>query len=260
MGFALVIIGDEILSGKREDKHFARLRGLMATRGLRLERVTYLGDDRLRLTAALAHSFASGDIVFSCGGIGGTPDDHTRQAAAAALGLPLVSHPQARELIAGRMAEVGQPLTPDRLSMGEFPEGAEIIPNPFNRIPGFSIRDHHFVPGFPVMAWPMLEWVLDRHYAHLFHGDALAERSIRVAGIAEGTLTPLMRAVEAEFPGVRVFSLPHMDPVRRVAYHIELGVKGPADLIEAAFTRLAGGVAALPGEGGALSDERMRQS
>ncbi|MDD5388450.1 MAG: molybdopterin-binding protein [Gallionellaceae bacterium] len=260
MGFGLIIIGDEILSGKREDKHFAQVRGLMATRGLRLDWVSYLGDERWRLAEALAHSFASGDIVFSCGGIGGTPDDHTRQAAAAALGLPLVLHPQARELIAGRMVEVGQPLTPDRLSMGEFPEGAEIIPNPFNRIPGFSIRRHHFVPGFPVMAWPMLEWVLDSRYAHLFHVDEPAERSMRVEGIAEGTLTPLMQAVEQAFPGVRVFSLPHMDPVRQVAYHIELGVKGPADLIEAAYTRLADGVAVLAGEGAALLEEGMRQS
>mgnify|MGYP000860162355 CR=1 FL=1 len=259
MGFGLIIIGDEILSGKREDKHFAQVRSLMAARGLRLDRVSYLGDDRPRLTAALAQSFESGDIVFSCGGIGGTPDDHTRQAAAAALGLPLALHPEARELIATRMAEVDQPLTADRLSMGEFPDGAEIIPNPFNRIPGFSIRRHHFVPGFPVMAWPMLEWVLDNHYAHLFHGERLAERSLRVEGIAEGTLTPLMRAVEAEFPGVRVFSLPHMDPVKQVAYHIELGVKGPEERIEAAFVRLSTGVAELAEEGGQAA-ERLRQS
>lgn len=260
MGFGLIIIGDELLSGKREDKHFAQVRGLMAARGLRLDWVSYLGDDRERLIRAFAHSFASGDIVFSCGGIGGTPDDHTRQAAAAALGLPLILHPRARALIAERMAEVGQPLTPDRLSMGEFPEGAEIIPNPFNRIPGFRIRDHHFVPGFPVMAWPMIEWALDSHYAHLFHADRQVERALRVEGIAEGTLTPLMREVELAHPGVRVFSLPHMDPQRQVAYHIELGVKGPPERIEAAFARLAEGVAALAEAGGAFSDASLRQA
>jgi len=260
MGFGLFIIGDEILSGKREDQHFARIRGLISARGLRLDWVAYLGDDRRRLTEALARSFAGDDVVFSCGGIGGTPDDHTRQAAAAALGLPLVLHPQARELIAGRMAEAGQPLTPDRLSMGEFPEGAALIPNPFNRIPGFSIRAHYFVPGFPVMAWPMLEWVLDSHYADRFHADPQAERSLWVEGIAEATLTPLMRALEREFPGIRVFSLPHLDPGRRVAYRIELGVKGAPAAVEAAFARLAEGVAALAGEGGESSAERLRQS
>ncbi len=102
--------------------------------------------------------------------------------------------------------------------------------------------------------------MLDSHYAHLFHVDEPAECSMRVEGIAEGTLTPLMQAVKQAFPGVRVFSLPHMDPVRQVAYHIELGVKVPVDLIEAAYTRLAEGVAALAGEGAALSEERMRQS
>ncbi len=269
MGFALIIIGDEILSGKREDKHFAHIRGLMAARGLSLERVTYLGDDRVRLTQALAASFASGDIVFSCGGIGGTPDDHTRQSAAAALGLPLVLHPQARELIAGRMAEVGQTLTLDRLSMGEFPQGAEIIPNPFNRIPGFSIRQHHFVPGFPVMAWPMIEGVLDTHYRSLFHAHTTVERSLSVEGIAEGTLTPLMLAVEAEFPGVRVFSLPHMDLEKQVAYQIELGVKGPPGLVDPAFATLVAGVAVLaeaeatpsnPSISSAYREDRLRQS
>jgi molybdopterin-biosynthesis enzyme MoeA-like protein len=260
MGIGLIVIGDEILSGKREDKHFSRVREILAARGLRLDWVRYLGDDRERLTAALRESFASGDIVLSCGGIGGTPDDHTRQAAAAALGLPLELHPQARELIAGRMAEVGHPLTPDRLSMGEFPLGAEIIPNPFNRIPGFRIGEHHFVPGFPVMAWPMIEWVLDTHYAHLFHQQALEERAFQVTGLAEGTLTPLMREVEQAFPGVRVFSLPHMDPERRQAYHIELGVKGPAGQVEAAFEHLKRGVAALVGVGGKENWTQFMQS
>jgi len=91
-------------------------------------------------------------------------------------------------------------------------------------------------------------------------GDQLGERSLQTEGIAEGTLTPLMQAVEREFPGVRVFSLPHMDPERQVAYHIELGVKGPPAVIEAAFARLAEGVAALAGQVGAMAEERLRQS
>ncbi len=87
--FGLFIVGDEILSGKREDKHFAKVIALLAARGLQLSWVQYLPDDRAAITEALARSFASEDVVFSCGGIGSTPDDHTRQAAAAALGVPL---------------------------------------------------------------------------------------------------------------------------------------------------------------------------
>ncbi len=248
MAFGLIVIGDEILSGKRQDKHFAKVRELLAARGLKLSWVQYLGDDRPRLISALRHSFASDDIVFSCGGIGATPDDHTRQSAAAALEVPLELHPGARDLIAQHMVEINQPLTPERLRMGELPKGAELIPNPYNRIPGFSLQQHHFVPGFPVMAWPMIEWVLDTHYRALFGVGAETERGMIVRGLNEGTLTPLMEVVEAEYPGIHVFSLPRIDPEQRFRYEIDLGVKGQAELLDAAFARLQAGVLELGGE------------
>ncbi|MFN7432788.1 MAG: competence/damage-inducible protein A, partial [Betaproteobacteria bacterium] len=168
--FGLIIVGDEILSGKRVDKHFAKVVELLGARGLRLSWAQYLPDERATITDALRRSFAGDDVVFSCGGIGSTSDDHTRQAAAAALGVPVTLHPQAAQLIAQRCAEMAakgqgsavmtQPENQQRLKMGEFPQGARIIANPFNRIPGFAVARHHFVPGFPVMAWPMIESVL----------------------------------------------------------------------------------------------------
>ena len=246
-GFGLIVIGDEILSGKREDRHFPNVRQLLAERGLRLAWVSYLGDDRARLTDTLRRTFASGDIVLSTGGIGATPDDHTRQAAAAALGIPLVLHPEAATLIEARTREVNLPLTPERLRMGELPAGATLIPNPVNRIPGFSVGEHHFVPGFPAMATPMIEWVLDTRYAHLFYRGDQAEASFVVHGLAEATLTPLMEAVERELAGVRVFSLPHLDPERRTAYQIELGAKGPPESVTEALQRLRDGAQQLGG-------------
>ena len=257
MNFGLIVVGDEILSGKRQDKHFARVVEMLGGRGLRLTWASYLGDDRERLTAALVRSFDTGDTVFCCGGIGATPDDHTRQAAAAALGLELALHPEAAALIAERTAEMARdgrgnadmslPENRQRLKMGEFPVGAEIVPNPFNRIPGFAIRNHFFVPGFPVMAWPMIESVLDARFAHLFHRNRELERSFLVFGLAESTATPLMEAIEGAFPGIKVFSLPSMgeDGVRR---HIELGVRGPQDRIDEAFARLEAGARELGGE------------
>ena len=152
MVFGALIIGDEILSGKRSDRHFARIADLLEARGLRLSWVEYLRDDSARIAASLRRSFAAGDVVFSFGGIGNTPDDHTREAAATALEVELVLHPDAEREIRGRF---GDETTPNRLAMGKFPVGAEIIPNPVNRIPGFRIRDHHFLPGFPQMAHPM---------------------------------------------------------------------------------------------------------
>lgn len=245
MPFGLIVIGDEILSGKRQDRHFARVREILAARGLRLAWAGYLGDDPARIAETLARTFAGDDIVFSTGGIGATPDDHTRAAAAQALGVPLLLHPEASELIAGRMRELGLPLNRERLAMGEFPHGAEIVPNPFNRIPGFSLRRHYFVPGFPAMAWPMIEWVLDTHYAHLFGSGIEAERALTACGLSEAALTPLMAEIEAKWPGVKVFSLPHMDEATRLAYRIELGVKGDAAQIEAAFARLREGASSL---------------
>ena len=316
---AIIIIGDEILSGKRADKHLPKAIELLNARGLALSYADYVGDDPARITATLARAFAaareSGDVVFSCGGIGATPDDHTRQCAAAALGVELALHPKAKALITSRMQDVakeqGETFDPDRhdnihrLNMGMFPVGAQIIPNPYNKIPGFScfvklkdapnkttgaaappggrelreanerggqvpsqqgprdwlsqtagaaappggrerheVRDRgglHFFPGFPVMAWPMMEWVLDTHYPHLHQTSAYLEKSIIVFGSMEATLTPLMLDIEATHPGIKVFSLPSVDhPVH--GRHIELGVKGAPDAVALAYAALLKGL------------------
>jgi molybdopterin-biosynthesis enzyme MoeA-like protein len=240
--FGAFIIGDEILVGKRQDKHLSFLIGALAQRGLRLGWAQYLGDDPARLTAALKQSFASKDVVFSFGGIGATPDDHTRQCAAAALQVGLALHPEAeREIRARFPGEV----SPQRLAMGEFPQGAGIIPNPVNRIPGFSLGAHHFVPGFPQMAWPMVEWVLDSKYKGIFDRDRWREASILVFEAGESQLIPAMKLVEAGFPGVKVFSLPSMgNDGSRI--HVELGVRGDPAQVDGAMAALRRAV----GEGG----------
>lgn len=229
--FGAYIIGDEILVGKRQDKHLSFVIAALAKRGLRLSWAHYLGDDPQRLIAALTRSLASGDSVFSFGGIGATPDDHTRQCAAAAAGVKLRLHPEAEREIRARF---GGEVTPQRLQMGEFPEGAAIIPNPVNRVPGFSLGEHHFVPGFPQMAWPMVEWVLETRYRKLFERERWREESILVYEAGESQLIPAMEAVGALYAGIKVFSLPSMgeDGSRR---HVELGVRGdPGQVSEAA--------------------------
>ena len=254
--FGLIVVGDEILSGRRADKHLAQVIELLAARGLALAWAEYVGDEPARITATLARAFASGDTVFSTGGIGATPDDHTRQCAAAALGVPLALHPEARRLILRRLESIarreGVPWEPERadnrhrLNMGVFPEGAQIIPNPYNQIPGFSCAGPgggaiHFVPGFPVMAWPMIEWVLDQRYAHCFRQAAWQERSIIIFGAMEATLTPVMEQVEAAHPRVKVFSLPSVDHPT-FGRHIDLGVKGPPDAVAPAYADLLRGL------------------
>jgi molybdopterin-biosynthesis enzyme MoeA-like protein len=235
-----LVIGDEILVGKRSDKHFPFVIEALARRGLRLAFCEYHGDDPARLTATLKRTLAAGEIVFSFGGIGATPDDHTRQCAADALGVGLAVHPDAEREIRARF---GGEVTPSRLAMGTFPLGASIIPNPVNRIPGFSVADHHFVPGFPQMAWPMVEWVLDTRYAQLVDRDRWQEGSILVFEAGESQLIGAMEAVGAEFPGVKVFSLPSMadDGTRR---HVELGVRGLPAQVPDALDRLRAAVRA----------------
>ena len=253
--FGIIIIGDEILSGKRQDKHLAKFIELLSERGLSLSYADYVGDDPERITLTLQRAFEHKGVVFSCGGIGATPDDHTRQCAAKALGLDLVLHPEAEALIRERTRDValenGLPYEPDRpdnvnrLNMGRFPAGASIIPNPYNKIAGFSCQGPqgvvHFVPGFPVMAWPMMAWVLDNFYAEHFHSQAHMEKSIIVMGAMEATLTPLMEAIEARFSGVKVFSLPSVDHPE-FGRHIELGVKGSPEQVQASFPELVLGL------------------
>lgn len=262
MAFGIIIIGDEILSGRRSDKHLAKIIELLGERGLSLDWAEYIGDDPQRITATLARSLASSDIVFSCGGIGATPDDHTRQCAADALGVPLVLHAEAKSLIQQRIIEMadGDPQKANldsaenlhRLKMGEFPVGAEIIPNAYNKIPGFALRNaqggaHYFVPGFPVMAEPMMAWALDTHHADLFHAVPHLEKSVIVYDGIESTLTPLMEAIESEFAGVKVFSLPSVGGAGK-RRHIELGVKGVPESVEVAFARMTEGLDRLQQE------------
>ncbi|QGW81595.1 competence/damage-inducible protein A [Variovorax paradoxus] len=252
--FGLIVVGDEILSGKRADKHMPKVIELLAARGLQLGWAEYVGDEPTRITAALGRAFASGDIVFSTGGIGATPDDHTRQCAAQALRVPLELHPEAELLIRERMQDTAreqgiayEPDRPDnihRLNMGVFPKGATIIRNPYNKIPGFSVDHVHFVPGFPVMAWPMIESVLDTRYAGMFTSGQSAEKSVIVFGAMEATLTPLMQAIEATHAGVKVFSLPSVDHPE-YGRHIELGVKGNPVLLDAAYSQLIEGLHAF---------------
>jgi len=255
----LIIIGDEILSGKRVDQHFPKVVQLLAARGLQLGWAQYLGDDPERITATLRRTFATRDIVFSCGGIGATPDDHTRQAAAAALDRPLVLHPGGAENIrqrvlqvareAGQQADLEAPENLQRLKMAEFAEGAQLIPNPYNNVSGFALGTHYFVPGFPVMAWPMIEWVLDTHHSDLFHRAPQAERAVLVYEAAESALTPLMVEIESTWPRIKVFSLPSVGDAH-TRRHIELGVKGDPAQVEPAFARLRAGLDALHAEYG----------
>ena len=236
MNFGAIIIGDEILSGKRVDAHFDKIVSLFAARGLRLSWAEFLGDERSRIAATLKRTFASGDVVFCFGGIGNTPDDHTRQAAAEALGVDLVLHPDAEREIRARF---GDDVNEVRLLLGTFPRGVDIVPNPFNRIAGFSVKHHYFLPGFPQMAHPMAEWALDTFYSSFFNRQPMVDKAFLLTGpmAYESALLDLMERVVADYPALRLFSLPSVgdDGQRR---HLELGVEGEVTLVDHAMEEI----------------------
>ncbi|OAM51643.1 molybdopterin-binding protein [Methylovorus sp. MM2] len=233
--FGAIIIGDEILSGKRQDGHLAKVISLLSARGLSLSWAEYLGDEPAHISTTLRRTMQSSDIVFCFGGIGATPDDYTRQAAADAAELVIERHPGA---VAEIEARFGEGAYPKRVLMADFPQGAELIPNPVNRVPGFSLGRHYFMPGFPEMAWPMTEWILDTHYAHLFHQQDFSEASILVFDAGESQLIDLMNSIVANYPDLKLFSLPKLDQRRT----IELGVKGPVKTVEAGIAEIRTGV------------------
>lgn len=238
--FGLIVIGDEVLMGGRTDSHFAHFKALVGSRGHALAWHWLLPDDPPTLTAHLRFSFAGAVPVFCCGGIGATPDDHTRACAAAAAGLPLTRHPKAAALIEGRF---GAEAYPNRMRMADLPEGCDLIENPYNGIPGFRLHEHYFLPGFPQMAWPMAETILDGFYPGV--AEPSRERAVRVSGVPESRLVPLLERLTQAHPGLKVFSLPHLPSAPTASGHVLVGLRGRQGL-DAGFADLC---AALATEG-----------
>ncbi len=244
MRIGLLIVGDEILSGKRQDRHLPHVIELLRARGLELAWARLVGDDDAEIADALSWARARGDIVLSCGGIGATPDDRTRQAAARAFGVAIERHAEAEALIVGRY---GASARPARVLMADFPRGAGLIPNPVNQVAGFYCDDCNFVPGFPEMAWPMLAWVLDQRYRSLHRITPDAEYRLRVMGTSgEGDLLPLMERTLASFPGVKLSSLPCRGDAERPR-HIEFGFKGEPARAAAAYRQFHAELTLVPG-------------
>lgn len=228
----LILIGDELLSGKRRDAHLANAARIAGERGMEIGWVRIERDDLERLAGVFRETMAGDDIVFSYGGIGATPDDVTRAAAARAAGVPLVRHPQ----IAAALEErYGAQAHPYRIRMAEIPEGAGLIPNPPYLVPGFYLGHHHFLPGFPDMSARMLTATLDGRYADL-HGERLVEQLLEIEGVPESELVPHMDRLLADYPGLRLSSLPAATDGG--GWLVELGLKGPARRVEAAIAQV----------------------
>jgi molybdopterin-biosynthesis enzyme MoeA-like protein len=232
MQIGLLIIGDEILSGRRQDKHLGHCIEALGHRQLQLDWVCMARDDAAQLQDEFLRIRHSGDLCFSFGGIGATPDDISRQCVAAAWEVDLYRHPDAVQEIE---TQFGEGAYPQRILMAELPQGSVIIPNPVNRVPGFSMDHLHCLPGFPEMAWPMLEWVLDTRY-HDLASNKDVEFALVLDDAHESELITLMESLLARHPAIKLFSLPRF--VENDRHRLELGVKGERDAASLAYEYL----------------------
>ena len=227
--FGVLIVGDEILRGKRTDKHLSHVIHALQAQGLQVAWSRVVGDDRKRLVRELKLTQLDSLPVLCFGGIGASPDDQTRQAAGEAFATRLQRHPGALAMIE---RQFGAQAYPNRVRMADLPQDCLLIPNHHNRIPGFTLYDHHFFPGFPFMAWPMLDWVLDNYYSYA--APLEVEKSVRVLHASESELFPLMYSLSANHSRTKLFSLPHMAGVKT----IELGFSGEQAAVDIAYSEL----------------------
>ena len=235
----LLVIGDEILLGRRKDKHVSWARDYFGGINVDIGWIAILGDDADLLERHFRLVRERGDDCFAFGGIGATPDDRTRQAVARAHDLPVTRHPEAVALLEKQFGEAAYP---NRILMAELPEGAGLIPNSHNNIPGFYCGRIHCLPGFPEMAWPMVEWVIEHRY-RLAPEQSEEFISHIVKGAKESELVPLLSSCQERFPELKFSSLPRFSD--GTSWQIELGIRGSRPNLDEGAEALAQGVRAL---------------
>ena len=229
---AMLVIGDEILSGRTRDSNAHFLAGELTRRGIDLREIRVVADDREAIVAALNALRAAYAHVFTSGGIGPTHDDITADAVAAAFGRPIGIRDDARAILAAHYARSGLEFNAARQRMARIPEGARLIENPVSAAPGFSIGNVYVMAGVPQVFEAMLASLLPG----LTGGAPLLSQSLQV-NRGEGEIAGPLAALAAEFADLSFGSYPF---VRGGAYGANLVVRGTdAARLDAAMTRLA---------------------
>jgi molybdenum cofactor synthesis domain-containing protein len=200
---ALVVIGDEILSGRTQDRNVSQVALWLNEQGVRLAEVRVVPDEQLRIVEAVNILRATHDYVFTTGGIGPTHDDITVDAIAAAFGVPVIVDPGARRILEDYYRDRPGGLTEARLRMARVPEGAELIPNPTSGAPGVRMGNVYILAGVPHIAANMLEALTGR----LTGGRPVVSVTVG-ARAAESDVADLLRETEAAHPGVAIGSYP----------------------------------------------------
>jgi molybdenum cofactor synthesis domain-containing protein len=200
---ALVVIGDEILSGRTQDKNIAQLATWLNAQGIRLAEVRIVPDVIERIGEAVNALRAKHDYLFTTGGIGPTHDDITVDAVAAAFGVPVIVHPEARQILVDYYRDGPGGLTDARLRMARTPEGAELLRNPYSGAPGIRIGNVYILAGVPAIAASMMEALTGQ----LEGGRPVVSVTVG-ARAPESDVADLLRETEAAHPGVAIGSYP----------------------------------------------------
>ncbi|HMO71242.1 MAG TPA: molybdopterin-binding protein [Paracoccaceae bacterium] len=228
---AMLVIGDEILSGRTRDANLHWLAGELTRHGIRLMEARVGADDHEAIVAAVNALRGAWDHVFTSGGIGPTHDDITADAVAAAFGAPIGQRSDAMEILTAHYARAGLPFNEARQRMARIPDGAVLIDNPVSAAPGFTLGNVHVMAGVPNIFQAMLAGVLPG----ITGGDPLLSQSLRV-GRGEGEIAGAFGALAADFPDLSMGSYPF---VQNGAHGTNLVIRGTdPGRIDAAMARL----------------------
>ena len=229
---ALLVIGDEILSGRTQDRNIAQIAAWLNLQGIRLAEVRVVPDRVEKIAAAVNALRAENDYLFTTGGIGPTHDDITVEAISAAIGVPVIIHPRARAILEAYYETRGG-LTEARLRMARVPEGAELIENPMSGAPGIRLGNIFILAGVPHIATVMLEALSGT----LEGGRPLLSRTLG-CWVAESEVADLLGAVERAHPGCQIGSYPFFREGRVGANFVVRSTE--RDLLDACAEDLAG--------------------
>lgn len=229
---AMLVIGDEILSGRTRDSNLHHLAGELARAGIDLREARLVADDHAAIVAAVTALRGTHDHVFTSGGIGPTHDDITADAIAAAFGVPIGIRDDARAILATRYAAMGTEFTPARQRMARIPAGAVLIDNPVSGAPGFTVGNVHVMAGVPSVFEAMLAGLLPQ----LTAGRPLLSQTLRVDR-PEGEIAGPLGALALRYPALAIGSYPF---IRDGVYGTQLVVRGAdGGSVDAAMAELA---------------------
>lgn len=230
---AMLVIGDEILSGRTRDSNMHHLAGELTKIGITLREVRFVADEKADIIAAVRALSAAYDTVFTSGGIGPTHDDITADCMAEAFGQSIDVRDDARALLAEMYERTGRELNEARLRMARIPEKAALIDNPVSTAPGFTIENVHVMAGVPSVFQAMVASVLPT----LTGGAPLLSQSLTIMR-GEGDIAGPLGQIAADFPDLSIGSYPFQ---RDGVFGAQIVIRGTdGAMVDAAMTRLAG--------------------